>query len=1316
MSTTSSTVPLDLRDGGEMGRRTREFDWSKLSVGPREKWPPALTAAVNMILTSRFPFLMCWGPEYVVFYNDAYIQVMGPKHPALGLLAVELWGEIWQEVGPDFARALNGVTTYSSDMHLPMFRMGYTEETYFTYSISPILSDHTTKTVGGILAPSFEVTGRVIHERREHCVRELGSKAGTSTSLLEACSLSAECLALVPFDISFSMIYFLEADQMTLSLKATSGIDANHALAVPTIFIGGPMPGSLERITDVLRTKEAIDIPLSVDLGLPGGAWPEKPVEAMILPILKNNLDLLGIAVLGASPRRRLDALYRNFFTLIVRQLSHNLCAAQSYEEERQKRETLAELDRAKTTFFSNISHELRTPLTLILGPVEEMLRGNSVSATIRKELEIVQRNALRLLKLVTSLLDFSRIEAGRMQVSYRPTILGHLVVDVCGVFRSAIERAGLEFVVDVVPCDQPVYVHKDFIEKMMYNLLSNALKCTFTGRITVLSRQVDQQVEVSVSDTGVGILDKDLPEIFKRFYRVEGGNRRSNEGTGIGLALSQELAKLHGGTITAKSKFGEGSTFTLTIPLGRSHLPSDRVIELPDDTLSLGDMDSQFLEEAMGWLSENDDALNSGPFVSTKENPSGWSPTCSSTTGAAAPEPYVLVADDNNDMSAYVKSLLSKSWRVRVVRDGQEALDMCKRHPPGFLVSDIMMPRLSGLELVKHIRADPVLRLIPIILLSARAGEEARVEGLESGADDYMCKPFSGKELIARVRTHLELGRLRSELMHLARVSPVGIFRADASGNVTYRSERMLTLSGGGGKDPALSNVHPDDFPEVSRCWYTSVGARMACKVEFRYLHPDGRVVWCLAQWSPENDETGEVVGFLGAVTDISERVEMQQQQLNEAEENRKSQESFIDMISHEIRNPISGILGSVDLLRRGIGVREKHAKRSPEGREEMLTQIASDVECLDAIHSCATHQRLIADDVLNLSKLKSGSFAINDRLFDPVKTIGDTVNMFKALMEAKSLSFTSRMDWAHGKVHGDPERLSQVMIKWVHYLKSLLGNAIKFTEKCTERRIDISLSSRPGDEPTSIMLCVDVRDTGIGMSQEVQEKLFQRFSQATIRTYREYGGSGLGLHLSKQMVQVMGGDIGVESDLGKGTKISFYVRVERKAPTVRLEDPVTLEPQSPIRRTPDDGNSGAQISKQIDEKSIAVLVVEDNLINQRVLRRQLDLAGFVTLVANNGEEALQTIRKSNPVDIDVILMDMPVMDGTEATLQIRDRESRLGIDAVPIVGLSGNAREEHRERALQCGMTDYITKPCQPNVLYSLIRALAEGRRGRR
>ncbi|TPX54596.1 hypothetical protein PhCBS80983_g05864 [Powellomyces hirtus] len=1258
MSTTSSTVPLDLRDGGEMGRRTREFDWSKLSVGPREKWPPALTAAVNMILTSRFPFLIrnSYLPSAlensVVFYNDAYIQVMGPKHPALGLLAVELWGEIWQEVGPDFARALNGVTTYSSDMHLPMFRMGYTEETYFTYSISPILSDHTTKTVGGILAPSFEVTGRVIHERREHCVRELGSKAGTSTSLSEACSLSAECLALVPFDISFSMIYFLEADQMTLSLKATSGIDANHALAVPTIFIGGPMPGCLERITDVLRTKEAIDIPLSVDLGLPGGAWPEKPVEAMILPILKNNLDLLGIAVLGASPRRRLDALYRNFFTLIVRQLSHNLCAAQSYEEERQKRETLAELDRAKTTFFSNISHELRTPLTLILGPVEEMLRGNSVSATIRKELEIVQRNALRLLKLVTSLLDFSRIEAGRMQVSYRPTILGHLVVD-------------------------PVYVHKDFIEKMMYNLLSNALKCTFTGRITVLSRQVDQQVEISVSDTGVGILDKDLPEIFKRFYRVEGGNRRSNEGTGIGLALSQELAKLHGGTITAKSTFGEGSTLTLTIPLGRSHLPSDRVIELLDDTLSLGDIDSQFLEEAMGWLSENDDALNSGPFVSTKENPSGWSPTCSSTTGAAAPEPYVLVADDNNDMSAYVKSLLSKSWRVRVVRDGQEALDMCERHPPGLLVSDIMMPRLSGLELVKHIRADPVLRLIPIILLSARAGEEARVEGLESGADDYMCKPFSGKELIARVRTHLELGRLRSELMHLARVSPVGIFRADASGNVTYRSERMLTLSGGGGKDPALSNVHPDDFPE----------------------------------WSPESDETGGVVGFLGAVTDISERVEMQQQQLNEAEENRKSQESFIDMISHEIRNPISGILGSVDLLRRGIGVREKHAKRSPEGREEMLTQIASDVECLDAIHSCATHQRLIADDVLNLSKLKSGSFAINDRLFDPVKTIGDTVNMFKALMEAKSLSFTSRMDWAHGKVHGDPERLSQVMI-------NLLGNAIKFTEKCTERRIDISLSSRPGDEPTSIMLCVDVRDTGIGMSQEVQEKLFQRFSQATIRTYREYGGSGLGLHLSKQMVQVMGGDIGVESDLGKGTKISFYVRVERKAPTVRLEDPVTLEPQSPIRRTPDDGNSGAQISKQIDEKSIAVLVVEDNLINQRVLRRQLDLAGFVTLVANNGEEALQTIRKSNPVDIDVILMDieMPVMDGTEATLQIRDRESRLGIDAVPIVGLSGNAREEHRERALQCGMTDYITKPCQPNVLYSLIRALAEGRRGRR
>ncbi|KAJ3267399.1 hypothetical protein HK104_005936, partial [Borealophlyctis nickersoniae] len=551
-----------------------------------------------------------------------------------------------------------------------------------------------------------------------------------------------------------------------------------------------------------------------------------------------------------------------------------------------------------------------------------------------------------------------------------------------------------------------------------------------------------------------------------------------------------------------------------------------------------------------------------------------------------------------------------------------------------------------------------------------------ARVEGLERGADDYLSKPFGAKELVARVKTHLELGRLRGELMHLARLSPVGIFRANAEGKVIYRSRQLIEISGASLHDPHMGTVHPEDAAAVTRIWDRAMASQTACKMEYRYLRPrDGRVVWCLAQWAPEVDENGRVVGYMGAVTDITERVEQQKQQLQEAEENRKSQEMFIDMISHEIRNPISGVLGNLDLLRSGVARRKTFADtvRPCPLREEVTEQIRFDEECLDAIESCARHQQVITEDVLHLSKLKSGSFVMNDQLFDPLKLVAKMVNMYKAEMESKGLTFTTRCEWEYGRVFGDPERLSQVLI-------NLISNAVKFTEKCPERRIELTLSSRPGDKP---MLCVSVSDTGIGMSKEAQTKLFERFSQATIRTHREYGGTGLGLHICKQMVQVMGGDIGVESELGKGTKFSFYVPVGREAPSLPSPEvprpagmvtPSTEQATSPqdgyfaskrvLQETAINGTKTTKLAREVlDHKSIHVLIVEDNLINQRVLKRQLELGGFVTSVANNGAEALRAVEGAKMDQIDIILMDveMPIMDGMEATTRIREREAKL-------------------------------------------------------
>ncbi|KAJ3284533.1 hypothetical protein HK104_009887, partial [Borealophlyctis nickersoniae] len=711
----STDGPLYLLDGGEMGgtKGTVAF-----RTDNNRQYDYGYEVSDYRVLGR--------GQVDLVFYNDAYIQVMGPKHPALGVTGPELWGELWPDIAPDIATGFNeGQTVYNTDKHLPMLRLGYLEETYFTFSMSPILVDEGTKKIGGVMAPSFEVTMRVIHERRERSLRELGSKAGKATSVQEACQVAAQCLSRATGDIPFSLLYLTEGDgeRRKCVLRATTGIPQTHPLATPVIPVSIPSSETIWPVAEVVWTGRAIELNDLDDPTLPGGIWPDKPTEAVILPIHDVRREITGVLVLGVNPRRRLDDLYRNFHTLMVRQLSNNLTAARSYEEEKKKREALAELDRAKTAFFSSVSHEFRTPLTLILGPVEEALKKDTLPEVVREELGVVHRNALRLLKLVTSLLDFSRIEAGRMQASYRPTDLGGLITDLCGVFRSAMERAKIDFVVDVAPCDELVYVDVDMLEKIVYNLLSNALKCTFQGQISVVFRRVDQKVQLSVSDTGVGIPEKDIARIFERFYRVEGLSRRSNEGTGIGLALTQELARLHGGRITVQSKLGQGSTFTLTIPLGKSHLPREQVIEgHRNDGRGMAQLSSQFLGEVMGWFPKQEDDSNpqenDGSLPSTAtdmKEPAGtlqkrespvsmipftWSATGADVDGSAAPKPYILVCDDNADMAAYVRSILGPYWRVQIARDGQEALEACKRYPPGLIVSDVMMPRVDGFEL----------------------------------------------------------------------------------------------------------------------------------------------------------------------------------------------------------------------------------------------------------------------------------------------------------------------------------------------------------------------------------------------------------------------------------------------------------------------------------------------------------------------------------------------------------------------------------------------------------------------------------------
>ena len=289
---------------------------------------------------------------------------------------------------------------------------------------------------------------------------------------------------------------------------------------------------------------------------------------------------------------------------------------------------------------------------------------------------------------------------------------------------------------------------------------MSNAFKFTLEGHIDVRLDAADGQARLTVRDTGVGIPVDELPRMFERFHRVEESRGRTYEGTGIGLALVQELVNLHGGTVRVDSVLGEGSTFTVTIPFGTEHLDPQRLGQAPA-LASTAIASSAFVEEAWRWLPDEGREPSGEPTVT---------PTLASADrdrpGAQpeGPRARILWADDNADMREYVSRLLGGRFDVQAVADGQAALEAARANPPDLVLSDVMMPRLDGFGLLRELRADPRLREVPIILLSARAGEESRLEGLEAGADDYLIKPFSARELVARVETHVKMSRLRRE------------------------------------------------------------------------------------------------------------------------------------------------------------------------------------------------------------------------------------------------------------------------------------------------------------------------------------------------------------------------------------------------------------------------------------------------------------------------------------------------------------------------------------------------------------------------
>jgi PAS domain S-box-containing protein len=1248
-----------LAGGGEMGERMRALDWTRTALGPVAQWPQSLKTIVRVMLDSRYAMWMLWGPELTFFCNDAYLPTVGMKRDwVLGARSDKVWEEIWPDIGPRIQRVLQeGRATWDEGLPLFLERYGFPEESYHTFSYSPIYND--ASRIAGMLCVVTEVTDRVIGERHLRLLRDLAtSPRGETTD--EACKRLIAVLAAYPLDFAFALLYLLDPAQENLRLASHCG-ELPQTCRPAQFDLAG---AQVWPVREAIRSGEpqVVDLAQAGPESIAAPLWPDLVRKALVLPVKQGASTSVACLIVGATPRRPLDDAYRGFLDLVVRQVAAAIADAHAYESERARTEALAEIDRAKTAFFSNVSHEFRTPLTLLMGPLEEA-QQNPEKGLSGEALDSAHRNALRLLRLVNSLLDFSRIEAGRAQGRYVPTDLAAATRELTDAFASAIDRAGLQFKVTCRPLAEPVYVDREMWEKIVLNLLSNAFKYTVAGEIGVSLEIRDNQAELVVADTGTGIPPEALPQLFNRFYRVPGAVGRTHEGSGIGLSLVRELVKLHGGSIAVESRVAEGSVFRVRIPLGSAHLPIAQVISQESGAVSAGSAQA-FVEEAQRWLPESASAADSGNFpmlsaLSVQAEESGNKPT-------------VLLVDDNRDMREYVARLLQPRFVVVTAEDGRHALELLDAGlEPDLILSDVMMPRLDGFGFLKAIRQRPRIETLPVIFLSARAGEESRIDGLDVGADDYLVKPFSARELITRVDTHIRLSRLRQASSEQIRVSEerlrlatneagMGTWDLDLRSGVLRWSRSHYELLGYAPDDSQLatmpmwmSRIHPEDREAVETALADARERQSLYSQEYRIVRADTEAVrWLRAIGRFLYDESGNAIRGVGVFFDDTDR-KTAELALHEADQRK---DIFLATLAHELRNPLAPIRNAAKML------------GSPNLGEEQLHWAQT------VIQRQVKHMALLLDDLLDVARITQGKLQLKRQPLTLNSVIDSAIESARPLLDLKNHRLSVALPPQPVMLEADPLRLAQVF-------SNLLTNAAKYTDAGGH----ITLAARI--EQSSVV--VSVTDTGIGMPQKSLQGIFAMFSQIEGTSTRSEGGLGIGLALVKGLTELHGGSVEAKS-AGAGQGSEFIVRLPLASAHAATVPPTEPAPATSIGRR--------------------ILVADDNKDAADSLAMVLAIDGHDVRVAHDGHAALSLAQTFRP---EAVLLDigMPRMNGYEVAKALR--QSAWGAQMY-LVALTGWGQEGDRRRAHEAGFDRHLTKPVDPDVLQSLLASECRNKSG--
>lgn len=931
----------------------------------------------------------------------------------------------------------------------------------------------------------------------------------------------------------------------------------------------------------------------------------------------------------------------------------------------------LTELDQLKSDFLANISHELRTPLTLIMGPLESILKdSDNVPEMYKDNLLRMQRNTHRLYSLVNDVLDFSKLEAGKFKVNKQVLNLHQQIKLIVFDAQGLAQERQLKMTFTGCPELSAMWLDRKMVDRIAMNLISNALKFTPNGGEIQVSLEIaENYAKLIVKDNGIGIPQSQINRLFKRFHQVDSSYTRSYEGTGIGLALVYEFTRLLNGFVEVESEEGKGSTFTVNFPL-QVLLDDTETSTLADDA----DCQNMPIKKFVNLpLRENN-------LQTAKEK---------IAKPLIGKKPPILLADDNEDMKKFIVSILDPYYEIIEANDGKEALELAHYYKPHVIITDVMMPIIDGYELTKAIKSDLLLKHTPVIILTAKTAEQSLLWSLDIGADDFLSKPFSPDELLARTASALrnynaynEIQSLQSKLQKereiIQSVMAEGLCVFDSAWKIVCinnTAEKYLDYTESealGLYYNKLFSIFENDTLDKKSIELSLLTDSLSKGIEYNHDHAilinrsnkSTHIAFSIS-CLPLN-EKGQFNGAVLLFRDINKQLAIENELkdlLKISENSNLAKANFLANMSHEIRTPLNGVMGLLQLV------------------------LASDLDekqynYVDKSYKAADSLLKIIGDILDYSKIDSGEMSLESIAFEFHKELESCISVQKPICDQKHIEMKLNIS-NDTPVHvvGDSVRIKQIF-------NNLISNAIKFTPEGGKIIIQVAVAQA---HLGSITLACSVSDNGIGIPLNAQSKIFEKFSQADESTTRKYGGTGLGLAITKRLIELMGGTIEVESREGMGTTFKFTLNVGNLVPGLEIEPPAFIKKR--------------RIQVTTSKFPIDVLIVEDNELNQLVTTNMMKTLGCSKIdVVNSGELALEAIQKRN---YQLILMDchMPGMDGLTTSKLIRELENKNNEEKKIIIALTANALIGMEKSCLEAGIDAYISKPVKFEYLTSVL-----------